>query len=440
MTLLVNRVKMQRGPGHCVRKPHREVFVFTGHEAPESSMGMEPCARCRAKGIIVCPVCQGTREIRNTSYVVIGQCQNCREARGFITCPNCLGKKVVDTDRLREMRKLESEGLQGNPAVWGFTIPTPPRRISGEAVAKTEAFEREYREVIAKTTAPEREAGELVSLITRDGAKKDEILRSGVPHEISQVQAVDAPAVSMGLEQVGESPADKSRSSAAARSSEPESYSRNEWREAGIGNLVFRRADLGHLEEAIQLIYSAGPREADYAFAVGGQKALDFLRIAFVHGSNLLGHRSQIVAVEDGQVVGIGAFHDGAKFGMANRKMLYPIAEFYNPLTGAGVITRLTQLQKQLWPPPGRRDLFIQNLGVREDMRGKGVGTGLLSYLIEMARSKGFRRCIIDVAVSNPRAQTLYERLGFRVVEERKWHITGSTAHVPDSRRMELLL
>ena len=98
-------------------------------KAPESSMGMEPCARCRAKGVIVCPVCQGTREIRNASYVVVGQCQDCREGRGFITCPNCLGKKVVDADRLREMRRLEAESMRSSPAVWGFTTPTPPRRI-----------------------------------------------------------------------------------------------------------------------------------------------------------------------------------------------------------------------------------------------------------------------------------------------------------------------
>jgi hypothetical protein len=102
-------------------------------KAPASSVGIEACARCRAKGVIVCPVCQGTREIRNTSYVVIGQCQNCREGRGFITCPNCLGKKVVDADRLREIRRLEAEAMRSDPAVWGFTVPTPPRRVSADA-------------------------------------------------------------------------------------------------------------------------------------------------------------------------------------------------------------------------------------------------------------------------------------------------------------------
>ena len=96
------------------------------------------------------------------TWLLVGATTAGGETRGFITCPNCLGKKVVDADRLREMRKLESEGHAEQPAVWGFTIPTPPRRISSEAVAKTEALERE--------------AGELISLITLDGAKVDEIL------------------------------------------------------------------------------------------------------------------------------------------------------------------------------------------------------------------------------------------------------------------------
>jgi hypothetical protein len=100
-------------------------------ESPQSTIEMEPCARCRAKGIIVCPVCQGTGEIRNTSYVVVDQCHNCeKRTRGFITCPTCLGKKVVDAERWREMRRLEAEHVRSSPAVWGYTSPTPPSGIS----------------------------------------------------------------------------------------------------------------------------------------------------------------------------------------------------------------------------------------------------------------------------------------------------------------------
>ena len=97
------------------------------------------------------------------------------------------------------------------------------------------------------------------------------------------------------------------------------------------------------------------------------------------------------------------------------------------------------QLQN-LMSPPERDAVFIQKVGVSEDMRGKGVGTALMTEQINSARDKGFRRCVLDVAVTNPHAQLLYERLGFRVVEQRKWNITGSAVHVPDMKRMELLL
>lgn len=102
----------------------------TDRQLPETTGETNPCGRCRAKGVIVCPVCQGTREIRNDSYVVVGQCENCKEARGFVTCPNCLGKKVVDTARLRELRRLEAEGLGSIPAVRRLTTLAPPRSDS----------------------------------------------------------------------------------------------------------------------------------------------------------------------------------------------------------------------------------------------------------------------------------------------------------------------
>jgi len=418
--------------------------VYIDQEASASSVGIEPCARCRAKGAVVCPECHGTSERRNSSYVIVDRCHKCDgETRGFITCPNCLGKKVVDADRLREIRKLESENMRSNPAVWGFTIPTPPRRVSVDVTAKTEALECEVVE--------------LRNLISLAESKADEMLKVGANDEISQPQAVNMPAELIGVEQLGEFSAGKSSSNAAACFRGPESYSKNECLEAEVMNLQFRRADPSDAEEAITLIYNSGPHELDYAFAVGHHKVLDLLRIAFVDGSSTLGYGSQVVAVLDGHVVGIGAFHNGANYGRANRKVLYPVARFYGPLTGAGVLTRLTQLERQLWPPPKKHDVltqlerqlwpppkkhdvFVQHLGVREDLRGNGIGTALLAHQIEMARARHFRRFILDVAVTNPRAQVLYERLGFRVVEEREWHITSSTAHVPDSRRMEMLL
>jgi ribosomal protein S18 acetylase RimI-like enzyme len=219
----------------------------------------------------------------------------------------------------------------------------------------------------------------------------------------------------------------------------PEPYGNKKWPEGSM-NLQFRRASPGDVEEAIPLIYGAGPLGLDYVYAVGRHRVLDFLRTAFVHGSSTLGYRSHVVAVVDGHVVGVAAFYDGAEHRRLNRKVFYPVMSFYGPLTGLGVLRRGIQVQRALVTPPERDDVLIQHLGVSEQMRGRGIGAALLNNGYDTARNRGFRRCIGDVEVTNPRAQALYERLGCRVIEERKWPITSSGVHLPDVRRVEKLL
>jgi hypothetical protein len=94
---------------------------------PQSIGVTEPCFRCRAKGIVVCPTCQGTGDIRNDSYVVVYRCHDCvTDIRGFITCPSCLGEKVVDVDQLRRIYRLERERerMRSMPGHWGYENPT----------------------------------------------------------------------------------------------------------------------------------------------------------------------------------------------------------------------------------------------------------------------------------------------------------------------------
>jgi hypothetical protein len=93
-------------------------------ELSQPSEVMEPCVRCRAKGIVVCPICQGTGDIRNESYTVVDRCHDClKEKRGFVTCPSCLGKKVVNNSQLRRSYRLERERMRNIPSVWGYENP-----------------------------------------------------------------------------------------------------------------------------------------------------------------------------------------------------------------------------------------------------------------------------------------------------------------------------
>jgi putative FmdB family regulatory protein len=81
-------------------------------------------------------------------------------------------------------------------------------REKSDAVARIRALELEKKEAVATGKALEREVGELVSLVTLAGEKVEEILKAGANDEISQPQAVDVPAESKSLGQMGEFSAD----------------------------------------------------------------------------------------------------------------------------------------------------------------------------------------------------------------------------------------
>ena len=71
-------------------------------------------------------------------------------------------------------------------------------------------------------------------------------------------------------------------------------------------------------------------------------------------------------------------------------------------------------------------ELKINNVAVRRDFRGRGVGARLLEAVIEPARAQGFVEATLEVRPSNTEARALYERLGFREVGRRKQYYPDS--------------
>ena len=73
-------------------------------------------------------------------------------------------------------------------------------------------------------------------------------------------------------------------------------------------------------------------------------------------------------------------------------------------------------------------------------LRGHGIGRALIDQLVGTARDAGRSRVTLDVAASNPRAEALYRRAGFKVVGERKSQLANERGRVPDHRRMERII
>lgn len=59
-------------------------------------------------------------------------------------------------------------------------------------------------------------------------------------------------------------------------------------------------------------------------------------------------------------------------------------------------------------------EAHITTIAVDPDIQGKGYGKKLLTYIMALAKEWGIKKMTLEVRVSNTKAQSLYEKLGFK--------------------------
>jgi ribosomal-protein-alanine N-acetyltransferase len=64
-------------------------------------------------------------------------------------------------------------------------------------------------------------------------------------------------------------------------------------------------------------------------------------------------------------------------------------------------------------------ELHINNLAVRVEYQGQGIGTALLRHVLDVGAERGATRATLEVRRSNAPAIRLYERLGFEIAATR---------------------
>ena len=204
-------------------------------------------------------------------------------------------------------------------------------------------------------------------------------------------------------------------------------------------SLNFRPAQSSDAGIATALVYSAGPEAFDYILHTGNRTAMDFLNYAFANGAGYQGHRNHWVAERDGKVVGIGAFYSGKDDLRLTVGFVRQVLSFYSFGAVMGVIKRALEVAPMMKPLDSEL-LYVANFGVSPECRGQGVGAAMLNFKMAEARKQGFKRYGLDVAVTIPRAQKLYEGVGMKFVRERNFRGDYKRSPVPDCRRLEMLL
>ena len=203
-----------------------------------------------------------------------------------------------------------------------------------------------------------------------------------------------------------------------------------------VAELSFRPARADDVDAAVPLIHSSGPGAFDYVFSVPGVgDAQAFLRRAFVDGSGEFGWRNHVVGVIDDAVAAVGAGYDGATKWPFTLAAARQILSHYGPRHAAGVITRGLRVESIIPPPSGPMH-YLAHLGVSPQLHGQGVGSALVQHLLQAAALGPNPTVMLDVAITNDKAQRLYQRLGFEVVCERHSRLTNAQGMVPDHRRM----
>ena len=67
----------------------------------------------------------------------------------------------------------------------------------------------------------------------------------------------------------------------------------------------------------------------------------------------------------------------------------------------------------------------LANIAVRRDLRGRGIGSGLLGRILTVAEDSGVRSLYLDVRESNRLAREMYARHGFLEIGIRKGYYEG---------------
>jgi ribosomal-protein-alanine N-acetyltransferase len=70
-------------------------------------------------------------------------------------------------------------------------------------------------------------------------------------------------------------------------------------------------------------------------------------------------------------------------------------------------------------------ELHINNVAVRDSFRRRGIGSHLLTSIVEEARRDGAKIAFLEVRSGNQGAQALYEKCGFRAIARRRNYYTA---------------
>ena len=179
--------------------------------------------------------------------------------------------------------------------------------------------------------------------------------------------------------------------------------------------IAFRACTADDAELAVPLIISSGPSAFNYIFADTALEQMPhFVRRAFRDDGMELGHSVHTAMLLDGRLSAVGALWHAGQALPFMAAGVHQIYRHYGVLAGTRVVCRGLRMETVV-KPPRKGIAYLGHFGVIPGLQGQGLGTVLIAHLMAQAKARGFGTVALDVSSGNPRAQKLYEQLGFIV-------------------------
>lgn len=175
-----------------------------------------------------------------------------------------------------------------------------------------------------------------------------------------------------------------------------------------------------NFDKIIELIIGTEP---DFFYLLfGKKKSISRVRNIIKAGKNSLGHDFIYLALERNKILGIITFYKKEEIDKrVESKKFSEALDFFGLLRL--IYFEKSLLNKILTTKLDENDLYIGNICISKNNRGKGIGNFLLRNVIEEAKKKNCKRIILDVLKTNVPAINLYKKMGFKIIRERSSYL-----------------
>ena len=178
--------------------------------------------------------------------------------------------------------------------------------------------------------------------------------------------------------------------------------------------IIFRRACLNdNMEEIAELIYDTDKYIYPFWFNNDREKAIEFLKNHIPKDGFIFNYNNLYIAYDKTtkHIIGlicaldnsINFDYDYSEIKRVNQNYSFTITNY---------IEKLIEEVKEL------NGLYISNVCVNKDYRGKSIGTKLLGYFISQMEEVGFENFALDCLLHNLIAKNLYHSFSFREMKE----------------------